>query len=111
MDIILFRHGIAVGRQDWTGNEQDRPLTGKGIRRTRRSAKGLLSLRSTPTHLISSPLVRARKTEILQLLVRPKVTVQICQALVPEASPNALFTLLGTMPSTPSYCVSAMNRT
>ena len=100
MDIILFRHGIAVERQDWTGNEQDRPLTGKGIRRTRRSAKGLLSLRSTPTHLLSSPLVRARETaEILQLLVRPKVTVQICEALVPEASPNALFTLLGTMPS------------
>ena len=86
MDIILFRHGIAVERQDWTGNEQDRSLTGMGIRRSRRSARGLLSLRITPTHLLSSPLVRARETaEILQHLVRPKVTVQICEALVPEA--------------------------
>ena len=100
MDIILFRHGIAVERQDWTGNEQDRPLTDKGIRRTRRSAKGFRSLRIIPTHFLSSPLVRARETaETLQHLIRPKVPVQICEALVPEASPNALFTLLGTIPS------------
>lgn len=100
MDMILFRHGIAVERQEWAGKEQDRPLTGKGIRRTHRSAKGLFALRITPTHLLSSPLARARETaEILHHLIRPQVTLQICEELAPQALPQALFTLLGTVPS------------
>ena len=99
MDCILYRHGIAVDRQEWGGKEQDRPLTGKGTTRTRQSARGLFTLRIMPTHLLSSPLARARETaEILQRLAHPRLTVQICDELVPEAAPHALFTLLGTLP-------------
>ena len=107
MDCILFRHGIAVERQEWAGNEQDRPLTGKGTARTRQSARGLINLRIVPTHLLSSPLARARQTaEILQRLVRPRLTVQLCDELVPEAAPHALFTLLGTFaPDSVVLCV------
>ncbi len=99
MDCVFFRHGIAFERQEWAGQEQDRPLTDKGTTRTRQSARGLLNLRIIPTHLLSSPLTRARETaEILQRLVRPRLTVRICDELVPEASPDTLFSLLGTLP-------------
>ncbi len=99
MDCVLFRHGLAVERQEWAGQEQDRPLTDKGTARTRRSAKGLLTLRIIPTHLLSSPLTRSRETaEIIRRLVRPRLTVQICDELAPGAAPPALFSLLGTLP-------------
>ena len=53
------------------------------------------------------PLGRARQTaEILQRLLRPRLTVQLCDELVPEAAPHALFTLLGTFaPDSVVLCV------
>ena len=100
MDLILFRHGIAVEREEWSGKEQDRPLTGKGSRKTRRALRGLLNLRITPTHLFASPLARARETaDILTQLMRPRVPVRLCEELIPEATPRSLFTLLATLPA------------
>jgi phosphohistidine phosphatase len=100
VDLVLFRHGIAVERQEWSGKEQDRPLTGTGLRKTRRAVKGLLNLRITPTHLFSSPLARARETaDILKQLIRPRMTVQLYDELLPTASPLSLFALLSTLPA------------
>ena len=100
MKLILFRHGIAVERQEWTGKDQDRPLTGKGIKNTRRAARGLLHLGMTPTHLLSSPLLRARETaEIIEHLVRPPVTIQLCDELMPGGSRRALFAMLTALPA------------
>lgn len=100
MDLILFRHGIAVERQEWAGKEQDRPLTSKGIRKTGRSFRGLLNLSIMPTHVLSSPLARARETaDLLHHLVRPRVTVQICEELTPGAGPRSLCALLATLPA------------
>jgi phosphohistidine phosphatase len=99
MDCLFFRHGIACERQDWEGPEQDRPLTDKGAKRTRQAGKGLLNLHIAPTHILTSPLARARETaEILQGLFRPRLIVRICDELVPEAAPDKLFTLLDTLP-------------
>ena len=42
MECILFRHGIAVERADWDGEENLRPLTPKGVDKTREAASGLL---------------------------------------------------------------------
>jgi phosphohistidine phosphatase len=100
VDLILFRHGIAIERQEWTGRDQDRPLTGKGGRKTRRAAKGLLNLGLTPTHIFTSPLIRARETAaIIEQLVRPQITAQVCDELIPGAAPNALLSLLATLPA------------
>ncbi len=99
MDIILFRHGLAVESQEWSGDEEKRPLTAKGISRTRRSGRGLFNLRINPTHLFSSRLTRARETAvILQRLVRPRLTVDICNELLPGTAPELLISLLGTLP-------------
>ena len=99
MDCLFFRHGIAIERQEWSGQEQDRPLTDKGAARTRESGKGLLNLRIKPTHIFSSPLARAHDTAaILQSLIRSKPKIRICPELNPAAPPSTLFALLDALP-------------
>ena len=49
MDCLLFRHGIAVDREDWDGQEAQRPLTPTGEERTRESAVGLRRLGIAPS--------------------------------------------------------------
>ena len=100
MELILFRHGIAMDRQEWAGKDQDRPLTDNGRRKTRRSAKGLLNLNITPTHLFSSPLVRARETAtIIEQLTDPRVTARVCDELIPGTAPQTLLPLLASLPA------------
>ncbi|WHZ21577.1 MAG: hypothetical protein OJF47_000689 [Nitrospira sp.] len=99
MDCILFRHGIAVERGEWDGQEQDRPLTDKGVKRTGQSGRGLRTLSIVPTHLLTSPLLRARQTaDILHGLLRPRPAVHICDELSPGTAPEKLFSLLNTLP-------------
>ena len=98
MDCLFFRHGIAIERQEWSGREQDRPLTDKGAARTRESGKGLLNLRIKPTHIFSSPLARAYETAvILQSLIRSNPKIRICSELDPTAAPRTLFALLDAL--------------
>jgi len=100
MDCLFYRHGIAIERQEWSGQDEDRPLTDKGAARTRESGKGLLTLRIRPTHILSSPLTRARETAaILQSLIRSKPKIRICTELDPTAAPGTLFSLLNALPS------------
>lgn len=56
MDCLLFRHGIAVDREDWDGPEPERPLTAKGAERTRQAAKGLARLDVVPTQILVQPV-------------------------------------------------------
>jgi len=99
MDCVFFRHGIAVEREDWTGAERRRPLTEKGRGKTRQSGKGLLTMRLVPTHIFSSPLTRARQTAIiLQALLEQSIPIRITVTLKPEADPQALCSLLATLP-------------
>src|SRR5262247_3681236 len=63
MNLYLMRHGIAVD-SDQPGPEADgaRPLTQKGLKRTRRAARGLRRLGVSFDGILTSPLVRARQT-------------------------------------------------
>lgn len=100
MDCLLFRHGIAHDREEWQGNDHDRPLTAKGVVRTRQSSKGLLTLGLMPTHILSSPLTRATETaRILKSLLPSTAPLRICHELNPEVAPRALISLLNTLPS------------
>jgi phosphohistidine phosphatase len=100
MDLILFRHGISMDRQEWNGKDQDRPLTGKGMKKTRRSAKGLLNFGIRPTHLLTSPLVRARATAaIVEKRAGRKITARVCDELIPGKAPQTLLSLLARLPA------------
>ena len=63
MILYIVRHGIAVDRTDpKSPPEPERPLTAKGVQKTRSAALGLKELGVKPDVLITSPYVRAAQT-------------------------------------------------
>lgn len=100
MDCILVRHGIAVEPDEWDGTEENRPLTEKGKRRVRQVAEGLAALDCKPTHLFTSPFVRAYDTaRLLRAVVCPTLKVETREELVVGAKPQQLVELLHALPS------------
>ncbi|HJS67146.1 MAG TPA: histidine phosphatase family protein [Nitrospiraceae bacterium] len=104
MDCVLLRHGIAVERDEWEGSDVDRPLTERGAKRVGQVVTGLNRLDVRPTHVLSSPLKRAVETAMIahsSLGVRS--TVQIVDALLPDAPSSQLLSILHDLP--PESCV------
>jgi len=91
--LVLFRHGIAMDRADpECPPDELRPLTPKGLRRTRAAAEGLRTLGVAPLEILTSNLVRARHTAEIAaevLGVSPR-RIRETRALVPEALPDEL---------------------
>ena len=104
MDCVLFRHGIAVNREEWEGKDVDRPLTEEGKRRVRQVAAGLRRLDMRPTVIYASPARRAVETAQLlcDLLAKPSL-MQLRDELLPEAPPADVVGLLQDLP--PKSCV------
>ena len=99
MDCVLFRHGIAMDREDWTGQEAQRPLTSKGTEKTREVVSALSRLGLAPTHLLSSPFVRALDTvKLVREVFRMRAEVMLCDELLPDAPPDKLFPVLASLP-------------
>lgn len=104
MNCILFRHGIAVERDEWKGGDGDRPLTEKGKQRVREVAAGLSRLDVQPTLVWSSPLIRALETaKIVQRSLQVRAAVEVVEALLPDAPPDRLLSILHDLP--PESCV------
>jgi len=61
MELYLIRHGIAAEPEDYATDEE-RPLTGKGRKKTGKVAKELLKRGLHFNLILTSPLVRARET-------------------------------------------------
>lgn len=100
MDCILVRHGIAVEPDEWEGEEENRPLTEKGKRRVRQMAKGLAALDCQPTHLYTSPFVRAYDTaRLLRTVICPTLKIETREELAVGAKPEHVVTFLRTLPS------------
>ena len=99
MECILFRHGIAVEPDEWDGTEENRPLTEKGKKRARQAAEGLAVLDCKPTHLFTSPFVRAYDTaRLLRTAVCPTLKLETREELAVGAKPEQIVTLLRTLP-------------
>ncbi len=100
MDCILIRHGIAVEPDEWEGTEENRPLTEKGKKRVKQGALGLAALDCKPTHLLTSPFVRAYDTaRLLRTIVCPALKVETREELAVGAKPEQLVAHLSTLPS------------
>ena len=100
MDCILVRHGIAVEPDEWEGAEENRPLTEKGKRRARQAAEGMAVLDCKPTHLVTSPFVRAYDTaRLLRAVVSPALKVETREELAVGAKPEQVVALLRALPS------------
>jgi phosphohistidine phosphatase len=63
MELYLLRHAIAVEREGLSPlRDRERLLTREGIRRMRRIARGMASLRISPDLILTSPFLRASQT-------------------------------------------------
>lgn len=62
MKLYFLRHGQAGERDDWHGDDFDRPLTTDGIKRMERAADTIAELDLEIEAIVTSPLVRARQT-------------------------------------------------
>jgi len=96
---ILFRHGIAAGRAEWAGKDGDRPLTDKGKRKVKRAAMGLKRMGVRPTHILTSPLIRAVETaKVLRDALAGRSALQVVDELRPDVSPEKMMVLLNELP-------------
>lgn len=99
MHVILVRHGIAVEREEWKGSDGGRPLTDRGAKRVAQVAAGLKRLEVQPTHVFSSPLVRAVETaRILYTVLAVPNLVSEVDELLPDVAPSQCLNLLTDLP-------------
>ena len=92
MRLTIFRHGIAMDREDSIEMKMDdalRPLTEKGREKTRQMAKHLRDHIGPIQILVSSPLVRAQQTAKIISEVLEVEKYMECTELVPDAPPQA----------------------
>ncbi len=62
MKVYFLRHGKAESRTTWAGDDALRPLTADGEEALRREAAALRALDLALDLIVTSPLVRARRT-------------------------------------------------
>jgi len=102
MELVFLRHGAAADREDWTGDDADRPLTADGADRTKEVVRGLKALKIKPDVILSSPLLRARETaEIAKKGLITGAKVDLAEELGLAASPDRLIARLGDLADKP----------
>jgi phosphohistidine phosphatase len=107
MILYIVRHGIAVDRTDPKAPpDPERPLTAKGVQKTRAAALGLKELGVKPDTLITSPYVRAAQTaEIFaEALGFPTAKVRVSDLLKSTANPADFMRELSHMKSKEVMC-------
>jgi phosphohistidine phosphatase len=98
MRVLLFRHGPAGERdpERWP-DDALRPLSPRGIGRTRDAAAGIARLERRIARILASPLQRAMETaEILAERWERKVAVESIDALAPGRSFRPILQRLST---------------
>ncbi len=87
MKLYILRHGDAVEHGDPRYKEDDRPLTPKGIQRTKQLAHALREMDVTFAVALTSPLTRARETaEIVLRGLRSEAKLEFTEYLTPSGS-------------------------
>jgi 8-oxo-dGTP diphosphatase len=101
MTIYVVRHAKAGQRDSWDGEDELRPLSGKGRKQSAALSERFLSLH--PTRLVSSPYVRCRETlEPIALLL--DMTVEIDGRLAEGGTFEDSLALLDEMPDGAVLC-------
>ncbi len=62
MDLYFLRHGDALGKEEWKGDDNARVLSEEGAARMLREARTMAELSLGIALILSSPLLRALKT-------------------------------------------------
>jgi phosphohistidine phosphatase len=92
MNLYFMRHGIAVMAGDPAfADDNERPLTNKGVKRMRRAARGLARLKIPFDGILTSPVLRARQTaEIVAAGLRMEARLEAISSLAPDSTVDHL---------------------
>ncbi len=99
MKLILFRHGLAVEREEYIAKKIEdtlRPLTEKGAEKTRKMTRALFKQISEVQLLVSSSLIRSQQTADVIGEIIPFERFMESAELAPEAPPRAFANWLKT---------------
>jgi phosphohistidine phosphatase len=104
MKLYILRHGEAAEHGDPRYKENERPLTPKGIQRTKQLAHRLGEMEIVFDRILSSPLTRAKQTaEIVANRMQKKV--ELVDALTPSGSMKDLVDALNHLRPVPGNVV------
>lgn len=97
-ELYLIRHAIAAERgPDWPDDDQ-RPLTERGIARFAEAVSGLAAIDAAVDEIFSSPLVRAKQTaDVLSSGLAGTPPVKLLEGLAPGRSPEEVIAQLGRL--------------
>jgi len=102
MRLVLFRHGPAGERDParWP-DDGKRPLTAKGIQKTKSAARGLIKLEKGVSLILTSPLVRASETaQVLKDELGDRARIVTLDELSPGGSNRSIIAQLADLPET-----------
>lgn len=106
MKLYVLRHGDAVEHGDPRYKENDRPLTRKGIQRTRQLAHVLREMEISFDSILTSPLTRARETaEIVSRGLKLQDHMRFSEHLAPSGSMEELVLQINTVRPAPKSVV------
>ena len=89
--LYLIRHGLAAERGEAWPDDAKRPLTERGMSRSRKGARGLARLGVSLDIVLTSPLVRTRQTaEIVAAAFDPRPPLVNVDGLAPGGSYQAV---------------------
>jgi phosphohistidine phosphatase len=100
-ELYVMRHGLAVTRGSVRfSDDAERPLVPEGKEKMREIAGGLKRMGFEVDWIVSSPLVRAVETAgIIAESLASSVPVDVCDAMRPGGSPEALLAFLAKRPN------------
>jgi phosphohistidine phosphatase len=99
MDLYFLRHGLAGEREEWKGDDFDRPLTEQGKERVEREAATIAELQLAFDLIVSSPLIRAYQTaEIVARKLEMQDRIVKDERLSPGFGPDHLAKILLAYP-------------
>jgi phosphohistidine phosphatase len=102
MKLYILRHGEAAEHGDPRYKENDRPLTPKGIQRTKQLAHVLREMEISFDAILSSPLARARETaEIVARGLKLQDNMRFSEHLAPSGSMEELVHQINTIRPAP----------
>jgi phosphohistidine phosphatase len=107
MRLVLFRHGPAGVRDAarWP-DDGKRPLTSKGVLKTRKAARGLAHTEKGISLVLTSPLVRAEQTaQLLREALGEKAKLVTLADLAPGGSNRAVIAHLAELPQSRSVAL------
>jgi phosphohistidine phosphatase len=104
MKLYVLRHGEAAEHGDPRYKENERPLTSKGIQRTKQLAHALDEMEIVFDRILSSPLTRASQTAEI-VAKRMQKPVEFTDALTPSGNMKALVDALNHLRPIPASAV------